>query len=1159
MQIKAFSYGHANGAYSGQTQATPESVCHRSRFRTKTVLIMKMTIFLLTVSIFTASAGTWAQHVTLSVKNTPIETVFKSIKDQTGYLFFYKTDVVDKGNRITVKLNNTPLKQALDACFKGQPFTYSIEEKIIIVKPLNPTENTVGGIKTEEILPLDKELRGRVSNARGEPIAGASISIKGSNKGTTSNAQGEFVIRVNDNDRLLFSFIGYKTVEIVYNGQASLNIILEEAVSEAAEVVVTALGIERKAKALGYSATKISGDDLTQSRTVNLGNALSGKVAGVSVSAIASGPAGSSRVIIRGNTSITGNNQPLYIVDGIPIDNSTLGSAGRFGGKDWGDGLSSINPDDIESLTVLKGSNASALYGSRASNGVIVITTKKGKFSQGIGVEYNSNFVRDQVIDNYEFQQQYGHGIQNRKPETVTEGKQYGNSSWGGKLDGSMAYRYDGRQEPYAYTGSKIKQFYQPGSTFSNTLSFSGGDATKNFRVSMADMNNKSIIPNSGVNRKNFSVNTNGKFQKLTLSTNIQYSIEKVKNRPNLSDAPNNLNYAVAILPGSIDIKDLKGVTDKIGADENGNEFQFSNNSFIQNPYWTAYQNETRDQRDRIIASGKARYDFTDWLYVDGQVGTDWYTSRRRDLIPYGTTSLFRGSLSELEIRQRETNAQLILGMNKAWRNLGFSAFAGGNRMRKSYEITGNEGLDFVVPYFHSLTNLTTVTPSFSQNETGINSLFGSAEIDFKNYLFLTMTGRNDWFSTLDRGNNSVFYPSAGLSFVFSDAFRMPDWISFGKVRSSWAQVGGGGDVPYRTALTYNLAAQGFMGAALGGIAQTQVPNTRLQPLVLTEFEWGLDIRMFKNRLGLDVSWYSRKTEDDILDAQVSNATGFTGATLNIGEMTNKGIEALLTGTPIKTTNFRWDISVNGAYNVNKVINLGEGISSLTTEQSRSGRAWIQHRVGEPYSSIAGYRQLAINGEKVYDADGFPVRDENVVLLGSGVAPISGGVSNEFFYKDFSLSFLIDYRKGGSIYSGTNAIMYSTGVHQNSVAGRETPMTVTGVDTDGAPVSINVNPLYMEDWYWLNGTFISENVLYSGDYIKLREFSMGYNLPERLLKKTPFQNVNLSFVARNLWLLYSGIDNVDPESAFNNTNSQGLEQAGVPNMRSMGLNLRVKF
>ena len=1119
---------------------------------------MKVVIFLLTALLLQASAESWAQTVTLSAKNAPIETVFKLIKDQTGFLFFYKTDIVEKARLVTLELVNVPLKDALDACFKGQPFTYSIQGKIIVIKPqASATVNSTVLISNEPEL-IEKEVNGLVTNSKGDPVSGASVTIKGKKGGTTSNGDGKFLLHVNDNDFMVFSFVGYKSIEIPFKGQAILNVRLEEEINIMSDVVVTAFGIEKNLKALGYSATKIEGDELTQNRTVNLGSALSGKVAGVNVSTTASGPAASSRVIIRGNTSITGNNQPLYVINGIPMDNSTLGSAGRFGGKDWGDGLTSINPDDIESLTVLKGSNASALYGSRASNGVILITTKKGKYNQGIGVEYNSNFVVDQVIDNYKFQQAFGHGRLNRKPETAAEGINFGEYSFGGRLDGSMVYRYDGQLAPYLYTGSKIKQFYTPGSTFSNTIAFTGGDANKNFRVSLADVNNKSIIPNSGMNRKNFTVSTNGKFRKLTLNTNVLYSLEKVKNRPNLSDAPSNLNYAVAILPGSIDVNDLKGTNEKIGADEDGNEFQLSINSFIQNPYWTAYQNESSDQKDRIIASGKARYDITNWLYIDAQAGTDWYTSRRRDLVPYGTASLFTGSISEIEIRQREINAQLLIGANKTFGKFGIAAMAGGNRMRKSYETTGNTGQNFRIPYFHSLTNLTSITPVFSQSQTGINSLFGSAEVAFNNYLYLTVTGRNDWFSTLDRGNNSVFYPSTGLSFVFSDALKIPDWITFGKVRASWAQVGGGGDIPYRTHLTYNLTAQDHMGATLGGIAQNQVPNTKLQPLLLTEYEFGLDLRMFKNRLGLDLAFYSRKTRNDILDALISNGTGFTGATLNIGEMTNKGIEILITGSPVKGP-FRWNLSLNYANNINKVMKLAEGITSLTTEQSRIGRAWIQHRVGEAFSSIAGYRQQVINGQKVWDADGFPVRDGNVVLLGKGVAPVTGGFTNEFYFKDFDLSFLIDYHRGGSIYSGTNAIMYNNGVHANSVEGRETPMKVSGVDKNGAKISVDVDPLQMEDWYWMKGFFISENVLYSGDYIKLRQFSLGYTLPRKIIKGTAFQTVNISFVARNLWIIYSGIENVDPESAYSNSNSQGLELAGVPNSRSLGLNLRVKF
>lgn len=1119
---------------------------------------MKRFIFLLIVVFTQASTETCAQQVTLSAKNAPLETVFKSIKDQTGFLFFYKTNLIEKGHKVNIQVINYPLLDALKIIFNSQPFDYSIQGKIIIIKPLKGVEETAGIDSNAITTANGVELTGMVKGSGGEVVAGASILVKGSGNGTTTDESGKFKILISKGDWLVFSSIGYKSLEIQITDQTVLNVNMKEEAGIMNDVVVTAFGIEKFSKALGYSTTTVEGEDMTRSRSTNLGSALSGKVAGVNVTPTASGPAGSSRVVIRGNTSITGNNQPLYVVNGIPMDNSTLGSAGRFGGKDWGDGLISINPDDIESVTVLKGSNASALYGSRASSGVILITTKQAKYNQGIGLEYNSNFVVDKVIDTYNFQKIYGHGRFNRKPETAAEGRGWGDYSFGGRLDGSMVYRYDGKLAPYSYTGSKVKQFYAPGSTFSNTISFSGGDATKNFRVSMADLNNNSIIPNSGLNRKNLTISTNGKFKHLTLSTTMLYSNEKVKNRPNLSDAPSNLNFTVAILPASINIKDLRGNYPKIGADENGNEFQLTGDSYIQNPYWTAYQNETKDQKDRIIASGKMRYDFTDWFFIDVLAGTDWYTSRRRDLTPYGTASLFTGALTELEIRQRETNAQVEFGINKSVGQLAFSFLGGGQRMRKSYEVLGNSGVDFRIPYFHTITNLKTVSPVFSQSNIGINSLFGSAELAFWQYVFLTITGRNDWFSTLSRGSNSVFYPSTGLSFVFSDAFQMPDWISFGKIRTSWAQVGGGGEIPYRTSLTYTLSTEEHLGASLAGITQTQVPNTRLQPLRLTEYELGFDLRLFRQRLGIDLAVYSRKTENDILDALVSNGTGFIGATLNIGKMTNKGIELLVYGTPIQGP-FKWDISVNFAHNDNKVVQLGNGISILTTEQARTGRAWIQNRVGEAFSSIAGYRQKTINGEKVWDAEGFPVRDNKIVLLGKGVAPITGGLTNEFFFKNFDCSFLLDYRRGGSIYSGTNAIMYNNGVHANSVYGREKPMVVSGVDENGVKQSVSVDPLLMEDWYWRKGFYVSENVVYSGDYIKLRQFSLGYTITGKNPRKWKLKSLTVSVVARNLWLIYSGIENVDPESAYSNTNSQGLELAGVPNSRSIGMNLKIKF
>ena len=562
-----------------------------------------------------------------------------------------------------------------------------------------------------------------------------------------------------------------------------------------------------------------------------------------------------------------------------------------------------------------------------------------------------------------------------------------------------------------------------------------------------------------------------------------------------------------------------------------------------------------------MLASAILRYDFTDWLYLQGRVGTDWYTSRRRNLVPYGTGGRNERytELSELEIRQRETNAEFILGMNKTLNDIGISAFLGGNQMRRSFEQIGLEGERFQVPYFHSITNFSSdnLTPIFGQAEVGINSLFGSAEVSYKNLVFLTFTGRKDWFSTLDQQSNSVFYPSAGMSFVFSDAIELPSWFAFGKMRAAWSQVGGAPLNAYRTNLTYNVVGS-HQGAILGSANRNEVPNKNLKPLLVTEFEIGFDLRFLKNRIGLDVSYYNRKTTDDILSATVSESTGFGSAAVNVGEMSNKGIELLLTGSPVVSA-FKWDISFNVARNTNEVLKLVDGLDVIESDRSRTNRAFIHNRVGYPYSSIAGRQQKMINGQFVYNSDGFPVAEDSIVLLGTGVAPITGGISNEFGYKNFNLSFLLGFQQGGKIHSGTNTLFYSNGLHKGTLPGRENGLTFTGMNTDGIQQEFNVPQDQLEDYYFDFAARSSGNMVYSTDYIKLRSLVFGYSLPSKLIENTPFSSVNLSFVARNLWLIYSDIENIDPESTYNNGNSQGLEYAGVPQSRTFGFNLKVKF
>lgn len=896
---------------------------------------------------------------------------------------------------------------------------------------------------------------GQVVDENGEGLPGVNILVAGTTEGTITDYNGNYSISVPEGGALNYSFIGYLDQRIEVGDRGVVNIALAPDIQQLAEVVVTAFGIEKEKKALPYSVTELEGEGFTEAREVNIANALAGKVAGVNVSNIGSGVGGSSRVIIRGNTSIAGNNQPLYVIDGVPMDNSQLGQAGMWGGSDFGDGTSSINPDDIENISVLKGNTAAALYGSRASNGVILITTKKGVNRKGIGVEVNSNFTIDKINNQFDFQTEYGHGNRGQKPTTTEEALEFGASSWGGQLDGTPVPQFDGEARPYEDQGDNFDRYYRTGNTFTNTVSLTGGGDKQTFRFSASDLRQESVTPNSGMNRQNFSLSTNANWvEKLTLTAKLMYSREDVQNRSRLSDAPGNGNYTLSVLPASINVDDLRGTTEKLGAREDGTELPYSANIFSQNPYWAAYQFSTDDVRDRMIGSGLLRYDFTDWLFAHGRIGMDWYTNRRTAITPFGTGYSPRGQMEERERRVRETNMEFMVGADETFGDFRVNGFFGGNKMVRVDETLGANGNNFNIPFFHTISNAANQSVVYGYDEKGINSLFGSVEVSYKNFLFLTATGRNDWFSTLNPENNSIFYPSVGASFVFSDAFRLPEWITFGKVRGSWAEVGGDTN-PYATSLTYSLVGQGHMGAALGRITQGSIPNPDLQPLLVSEYEIGFDIRFFENRLGIDYAYYNRETMDDILNASVSETTGYGQATVNVGEISNKGHELLITGTPIDQA-LQWDVTFNFAYNDTEVLQLVGDQRVFQAEEARSRNAFSQHRVEftdengvfHPggYSVIVGRTHKTIDGQKVYTEDGLPVQSDNLEVLGNGVHPYTMGLTNRFTYKNFELSFLLDMKFGGDLYVGTNATAVGSGNHKMTLDSRANGISVTGIN-----------------------------------------------------------------------------------------------------------------
>ncbi|MCC6286995.1 MAG: SusC/RagA family TonB-linked outer membrane protein [Chitinophagaceae bacterium] len=1052
---------------------------------------------------------------------------------------------------------------------------------------------------TNILLAQQKTITGKITDASGQPVVGATVSAKGG-AATQTDFDGKFSIAVASKiEKLTVSSVGYETQEVSIAGRNVIAVSLVLSSAELSEVVVTALGIERNKKSLQFSATQVGGENFTQARENSTVNGLAGRVAGVNVSKIATGPGASTRVIIRGAKSLGANlNQPLYVVDGVPMDNTNFGQAGLWGGADQGDGMSSINPDDIASMTVLKGAGAAALYGSRAANGVILITTKKGSGHKGLGIEFNSNYVFETVQNLTDFQQTHGNGgyvgdnlttSVAKKPETFAEhwDNQWGLQAWGPKFDGTPVVQFDSISRPYSYAGDNWKRFYNTGHSITNSIALSGGSETQSYRFSAAHLKSDGVIPNSGFDRINLSLAANSKLsKKLTFSSKVLYSNEQTKNRPNVSDAPGNLINAMYYIPGDVDVRNMIGDPNKPGAVPSleaqqekgikigdkkspGEEFQVSKNLWQQNPYWAAYQYINSDTRDRVITTGNLRYDITDFLYVSGQAGMDWFTKKGTGLTPQGTGYSRGGSMTEYEVRQREINYQYTIGFDKTFGKIGVNAFFGGNRMRSQYERIDANGSGFNTPFFAAITNAKDKTYGYGYAKSGINSLFGSVELSYNNYLFLTGTARKDWFSVLNPVNNSILYPSIGASFVFTDAFKsLPSWLSYGKLRAGWAQVGNVNSVgAYQTLITY-AAPLTHVGAPIGGFTSgNNYPNTELVPFLSSEYEGGIEARFFNNRLGLDFTYYDQTTTKDILNATISRGSGFTTTTVNLGKLTNKGVELLLTGTPVRRKNLSWDVSLNFAKNKSKIISLIDDQKEILGEEPRTRTVFIKHIVGQPYGMITGQVQLhdPKSGLPVFDKDGAPVTDGSYQILGNGVPDFTGGLNNSFTFKGFNVSFLIDFKSGGDIYSGTNVRMTQAGYTKQTLLGREgeAPLTVTGVISDGSggytPFTKTLTPGEAQNYWGKLGDKAAEKFLYDASFIKLRQITVGYVLPAGILSKTPIRSIMVSLVARNLAILYKKTDNIDPESSYTSGNSQGLDYFGMPATRTFGINLRATF
>lgn len=1058
-----------------------------------------------------------------------------------------------------------------------------------------------------------QHIRGTIMDKGGLPLQGVSITEKGTTNGTTSASNGAFSLDVGGAQSVLvISYIGFKTFEVEVGNRTEFNITLDAEEASLEEVVVTALGIKRETKALSYSVSQVKGEDLAQSKETNVANALSGKVAGVFVNRPASGAAGSSKVIIRGNNSLRTNSQPLYVIDGLPIVNNSTESASQWGGFDYGDGISNINAEDIESMSVLKGPNATALYGQRGSNGVILITTKSGKLKKSIGINYSGDVSVGGPLVMPDFQDVYGQGYNGSfthfrgndgriytwakaqadgiqgMPKASAGRDKLTRGNWGAKMEGQQYEDMYGHvqnfnPQPNTYDYFRNEQSYL------NNISVDGGSEKMNFRFSASNLINKGYVPTNDMMRNSFNLKVSSQLTpKLNFESMVNYVNQEVKNRPRLSDANDNPAYLFISMPRNVSLADLEQYTwtndeiqKQLGFSSanlfEGLEKTYATNSSTANPYWTIRKQFNRDERDRVIGYIKASYALTSWLKVQAKTGVDYYTDQKLFWRAMGTyaSQNRNGDIQEFVTKTRERNSDILFISNfKLTDKIDLNLNGGGNMQKYTSRKVGTSGTEFIVPNKEVINNVKTVNYIFDLYETAINSLYGSGQIGYNNYLFIDFSARNDWSSTLPKKNNSFFYPSTGIGFVISEALKIKNPnINFLKIRASAAQAGSSGDA-YLLSGNYFLDANKFGEIPVGSFTNA-VADQDLKNELTTSYEAGFDANLFRNRFSINFTYYKASTKNQILSVPLPSSTTFTSRIINAGEIQNQGIEIMVSGTPLKTNSgFTWESSFNFSRNRNKVVSLIDGVESYILAQDRG--IYTVAQPGKPFGQLLGIKFAWMkdpNGNRLIDPNtGLPIRTSGFVTteLGSSLPDWLGGFTNIFSYKGFKLNTLIDISQGGKVFSQSlrEEILYGT--TKKTLEGRDGTYVAEGMvaqkDASGNWVSTGVKNAKMvnaQDYWNTVATdkenFVSEEMIQDLSYISMREIGLTYKLPAKIFSRSFVRSAGIGIYGRNLFYFQRKTDGFSPEaSSFNVHNSSlGIESTSLPLMRTIGINVSI--
>ncbi|MBX3257643.1 MAG: SusC/RagA family TonB-linked outer membrane protein [Chitinophagaceae bacterium] len=1146
----------------------------------------------------------WAnaqKEISLSVKKEPLRRVLSLIEKNSDYRFLYSDDPVFEQSRVTLKVQNASLTAVMDRILEGTGLAYTINNNELVVLSFAPAPLAI--------------VKGRITDEEGNPLSGATIQVKGTSQSTITDNDGNFSIDAGSNAILVISSVGFTNTEIAVSGKSTLNITLQKEQKNLSEVVVTALGISREKKTLGYATQKVDGSMLTESPASNFVSNISGKVAGVNI--VSSGSVGgTAKITVRGETSLNINgNQPLFVIDGVPVGND--GVSNTSGGADYGNSAAEINPADIESMNVLKGPAAAALYGSRAAHGAIIITTKKGSKRKGIGVSFNSTYFMEKAGRLPKFQNKFGQGSNGNY-----KGSNFGatwsiypngidddyDESWGPRLDnGTTEAQFDSPtsngyrgadvalnnrgdiiETPWISQPDNIRDFFTTGQKYLNNIAFSGGTEKSDYRLSLTSLNEKGVIPNNDLNR--YQVNFNSSYHitsKLTTSINLNYVKQKSDSRPDNGYGRNTFMYFFTWMGRNVNINSLRNYWQP--GMEGIRQFQYNYGENHNNPFFLLYEDTKGQDKDRLYGNISLDYAFSDHLNLKLRVGDDFYYDFRPMKWAVSTVDYENGRYEEVRLKREERNADFLLSYNNAGLNgdLTYTISVGGNRFDQNSNNASVAAPQLLVPGIYNVSNTASPLESWASiSKSRVNSLYGMANIGYKNLVYLDITARNDWSSTLPAGNNSYFYPSIGLNGNLKDLLHLPEAFSQAQLRLATAQVG-------HDAGAYSLYNIYGYGTPWGNyyslVGSSSLLNPNLKPEITSTYEVGTSLGFFNNRLMLDATYYNIISKNQIIPLSTPQSSGATSRVINAGEIKNTGFEVVLSATPVSLPNsFKWNFTINWSRNVGKLVSLAPEVDKIV--QAAPGEdASIQARVGEKMGAIwgPGYQRVAdgsMKGEIIIFSDAYPRPTSTDIYLGNINPDWIGGFYNQVSYKNFTLNFLFAGQYGGKFISRFYNKAAGAGQLEEAALGREAraagqeyadqyyiPGAAQMPDGSYQQNSTSKDGTYSEGVYGTNARYfikkpldhISEAQLFSSTYFKLRELSIGYSLPSKITNGTFIKNARIAVTGRNL-LLFTPKSNkhFDPEVSVATGGSgliAGFENMSTPSTKEMGLSLNLSF